>query len=98
MKRLATAARSNPAPRRDAASCLASPADPRALAAVVALAGARDRHQLPLALYERGLLETLVTDLFWPTRSRWANGVLGAVLDAGQLAKRACDGIDPSAV
>jgi len=69
-----------------------------AFGAVVALAGARDRHQLPLALYERGLLATLVTDLFWPTRHRLANGLLGAVLDEQKLAKRACAGLDPAAV
>jgi glycosyltransferase involved in cell wall biosynthesis len=69
-----------------------------ALAAVVALAGARDRHQLPLALYERGLLTRLVTDLFWPTRHRLANTVLQTMLDAKQLAKRGCHGLDPAAV
>ncbi len=34
--------------------------------AVVVHAGARDAYQVALALQEAGLLETLVTDLFWP--------------------------------
>ncbi len=34
--------------------------------AVVVHAGARDAYQVALALEEAGLLETLVTDLFWP--------------------------------
>ncbi len=34
--------------------------------------GARDSYQLALALSEAGLLETLVTDLFWPADRTWA--------------------------
>jgi len=41
--------------------------------AVVVHSGARDSYQLALALHEAGLLDTLVTDLFWPSDSvRWA--------------------------
>ena len=41
--------------------------------AVVVHAGARDAYQLALALAERGLLDRLVTDLFWPADLRLAN-------------------------
>ena len=34
--------------------------------------GARDSYQLALALFEAGLLDTLVTDLFWPADRTWA--------------------------
>ena len=34
--------------------------------AVVALAGARDHYQVPLALHEAGLLRSLVTECYWP--------------------------------
>ena len=40
--------------------------------AVVVHGGARDSYQLALALSEAGLLETLVTDLFWPSDRGWA--------------------------
>ena len=40
--------------------------------AVVVHAGARDAYQLALALSEAGLLEALVTDLFWTADRRWA--------------------------
>ena len=40
--------------------------------AVVVHAGARDAYQLALALSEAGLLEALVTDLFWPSDRPWA--------------------------
>lgn len=39
---------------------------------VVVHGGARDGYQLALALQEHGLLEALVTDLFWPADSIWA--------------------------
>ncbi len=50
--------------------------------AVVVHGGARDSYQLALALSEAGLLETLVTDLFWPADREWASGV-AARLPAG---------------
>ena len=40
--------------------------------AVLVHAGARDSYQLALALSEAGILETLVTDLFWPADRPWA--------------------------
>ena len=40
--------------------------------AVVVHGGARDSYQLALALSEAGSLESLVTDLFWPTDLPWA--------------------------
>ncbi len=40
--------------------------------AVIVHAGARDSYQLAIALAQAGLLETLVTDLFWPESSSWA--------------------------
>ena len=47
-----------------------SPSGVPARRAVVVHAGARDAYQLALALSEAGLLEALVTDLFW-TGDRW---------------------------
>jgi glycosyltransferase involved in cell wall biosynthesis len=40
--------------------------------AVIVHGGARDSYQLALALQEAGTLETLVTDLFWPSDRSWA--------------------------
>lgn len=39
--------------------------------AVVAFAGNRDAYQLPLALHEAGLLQGLVTDIYWPLDRKW---------------------------
>lgn len=47
--------------------------------AVVVHRGARDAYQVSRALSEAGLLETLVTDLYWPG-DRWWNKPLDAVL------------------
>jgi glycosyltransferase involved in cell wall biosynthesis len=44
--------------------------------AVVVHGGARDSYQVALALSEAGLLEALVTDLFWPADRRWANQLI----------------------
>ena len=44
--------------------------------AVVVQSGARDAYQLALALAERGMLETLVTDLFWPMDQSWARRIM----------------------
>ena len=41
--------------------------------AVVVHAGARDSYQLALALSEAGLLQSLVTDLLWPSEQGWAS-------------------------
>ena len=45
------------------------------LKAVVVHGGARDSYQLALALSEAGMLDTLVTDLFWPEERAWARWV-----------------------
>jgi glycosyltransferase involved in cell wall biosynthesis len=47
----------------------------RARKAVVVHAGARDSYQLAVALSEAGLLEALVTDLFWPSDRKWAQRI-----------------------
>src|SRR5580700_5581949 len=56
---------------------------------VVAHRGARDSYQAARALYEADLLETLVTDLYWPGDRRLANafermapGRIGSLLRA----------------
>jgi glycosyltransferase involved in cell wall biosynthesis len=54
--------------------------------AVLVHGGARDAYQLALALSEAGLLEALVTDLFWSEESDWAKTV-GNHLPAGVLRK-----------
>lgn len=57
-------------PAPDAAS-LASPR------IVVVQSGARDAYQVALALAEAGMLEALVTDLFWPADRTWAQSLFG---------------------
>ena len=42
---------------------------------VVVHGGARDSYQLALALSETGMLDTLVTDLFWPEERAWARWI-----------------------
>ncbi|MFY9609940.1 MAG: hypothetical protein WAU45_15135, partial [Blastocatellia bacterium] len=61
--------------------------------AVVALAGARDGYQLPLALHEGGLLERLVTDLYWPADKSWFLSTLGSLLPKELIAARFCEGL-----
>lgn len=39
--------------------------------AVVTFAGARDHYQVPLALQEDNLLDTFVTDIYWPADKKW---------------------------
>ena len=59
------------------------PANPSRLQrAVVVHAGRRDSYQLALGLQEAGLLEVLVTDLFWSGERGWARR-LYAVLPGG---------------
>jgi len=62
--------------------------------AVVALAGARDHYQLPLALHEKELLHTLVTDLYFPADRKWPLFSLDSVLQREVLSARFCAGID----
>lgn len=49
--------------------------------AVVVQSGARDAYQVARALAEAGMLETLVTDLFWPSDRAWTK-TLGPRLPA----------------
>ena len=42
---------------------------------VVVQSGARDAYQVALALSEAGMLEALVTDLFWPADKAWARAL-----------------------
>lgn len=57
-------------------------------------AGARDRYQLPLALHEDDLLDTLVTDLYWPA-DRSGMELLARLTPLKQLARaRTCNGLD----
>lgn len=66
--------------------------------AVVALAGARDGYQLPLALSEADLLEALVTDVYWPSDKRWFNTSLGKFIPDNLIRARFCAGLDSSNV
>lgn len=59
--------------------------------AVVALAGARDYYQLPLALHEGGMLQALVTDMYWPVDRKWFS--LGSLLPQELIAARCCPGL-----
>ncbi len=98
---LPTRSHAAPAPAtaalRAAATSMARPGD-GARRAVVVQSGARDAYQLALALEEAGMLEALVTDLFWPADRGWARALvrlLPARLRA-QLAQRTAPGL-PSA-
>jgi len=62
--------------------------------AVVVLAGARDQYQVPLALREADLLQSLVTDLYWPADKTWFNNSAGAILPSRAIAARYCAGLD----
>lgn len=61
--------------------------------AVVALAGARDHYQLPLALHEGRLLQRLVTDLYWPIDQRWFASSVGRLFHEDTVSKRYCEGL-----
>ncbi len=58
------------------------PLSPHANKVVVVHGGARDAYQVATALSEAGLLEALVTDLFWPSDRPWAHA-LATRLPAG---------------
>ncbi|MEW6125926.1 MAG: glycosyltransferase family 4 protein [Acidobacteriota bacterium] len=62
--------------------------------AVVAMSSNRDHYQLPLALYEGDVLETLVTDMYLPADRQWFDGLLAALLPRRWLAARFCAGLD----
>jgi glycosyltransferase involved in cell wall biosynthesis len=53
----------------------AQPGKQHARKAVVVHGGARDSYQRALALQQAGLLEVLVTDLYWPADRGWAQAV-----------------------
>lgn len=62
--------------------------------------GARDAYQVSRALAEAGLLDSLVTDLYWPEDRSWAR-VLGAVVPASlrlSLRARYAEGLPSSKV
>ncbi|MEM3658496.1 MAG: glycosyltransferase family 4 protein [Candidatus Hadarchaeum sp.] len=61
--------------------------------AVVVHAGNRDRYQVALALHEAGLLEKLVTDIYFPLDKLWFNRTLGRLLPMEWLMKRYCPGL-----
>ena len=61
--------------------------------AVVAFAGARDHYQLPLALSEADLLQTFVTDTYWPADRRVFMAGLGRVLPGSVVQARFAKGI-----
>ncbi|HEX5732542.1 MAG TPA: glycosyltransferase family 4 protein [Blastocatellia bacterium] len=66
--------------------------------AVVVLAGGRDSYQLPLALDEGGLLDTLVTDLYWPADKRWFSALSSSLVPRKILSARYCSKLDGSRV
>lgn len=61
--------------------------------AVVALAGVRDRYQLPLALSEAGLLRKLVTDLYWPADKKWSQSFVTYPFRSERISARYCPGL-----
>ena len=61
--------------------------------AVVAFAGARDHYQLPLALSEAGLLQTFVTDTYWPADRRVFTAGVGRILPGSVIQARFRQGI-----
>jgi glycosyltransferase involved in cell wall biosynthesis len=68
--------------------------------AVVVQSGARDAYQLARALAEAGMLEALVTDLYWPADRAWAKS-LARYLPAGlrtSLLQRSESSLPSSAV
>lgn len=70
------------------------------MTSVVVHRGARDHYQVARALQESGLLETLVTDLYWPRATWWAR-MAGAVLPRSasrKLAARTAPSLDDGKV
>jgi glycosyltransferase involved in cell wall biosynthesis len=62
--------------------------------------GARDGYHVARALQEAGLLETLVTDLYWPAESSWARSVESLAPRGASAALRCrhADGLPPASV
>ena len=65
--------------------------------AVVVLAGGRDNYQLPLALHEGEMLDTLVTDLDWSDK-KWFSALSGSLMPGRILSARYCPKLDGSRV
>jgi glycosyltransferase involved in cell wall biosynthesis len=53
---------------------------------------------LPLALWEKGLLEKLVTDLYWPADRQWFTSSLGALFSSESISARFRQGLASRAV
>ena len=87
-----------PAPDRQAEAAAGRGQDSRKV--VLVHAGARDSYQLAVGLAEAGLLDVLVTDLFWSEESRWARWVAGRlpVTVRSTLQKRSVAGLPTSRV
>ena len=66
--------------------------------AVVVHAGSRDRYQVALALHEAGLLEKLVTDIYFPLDKPWFAHTFGRLLPMDLLSKRYCPGLPSESV
>ena len=64
--------------------------------AVVALSGARDYYQMPLALHEGGLLQALVTEMYWAADRKWLP--LKSLLPQALIASRSCPGLNGAQV
>lgn len=60
---------------------------------VVVHAGNRDHYQVALALYEAGLLEKLVTDIYFPLDQPWFLRTVGRFVPLDLLSKRYCPGL-----
>lgn len=58
--------------------------------AIVIQAGNRDYYQLPLALLEVGLLQDLVTDMYWPADRLWFKRLFGATPTKKIISSRFC--------
>lgn len=61
--------------------------------AVVVHAGNRDRYQVALGLEEAGLLEKLVTDVYFPLDKTWFLRIFGKLLPKRFMSKRYCPGL-----
>src|SRR5271167_56615 len=82
---MATLLKSRPAEIREPAAAQQAgraPVTPRYEKLVVVQSGARDAYQLARALSEAGMLEALVTDLFWPVDLKWTQAALSIVPNA----------------
>jgi len=66
--------------------------------AVAVLAGARDHFELPLALHEGDLLESLVTDWYWPADRPWFTRTAGRLMSPASIEKRFRPGLDSNRV